>query len=194
MSELTQALNRIMKWLSENQSSFAASFLPGLTYEQIETAVKHLHGKLPEEIYELYRWRNGTEARHDCVIYPAMNFISLEKAVKLYEDIATLDDTELEIRFAGYKLFPFIGHDAEISNVLLKDKPEKTSPVIYFADEDCEPEIVYSSLTNMMLTIAECYETGAYYLAEDGFAEQNEVKATEIFRKYNPDILEIDDY
>lgn len=194
MSELTQALNRIMTWLSENQPSFAASFLPGLTNEQIHAAVKHLPFELPEEIYELYRWRNGTEAEHDCVIYPAMDFLTLEEAIKFHEDIATLENTELEIRFEGYKLFPFIANDAEISNVLVKDKPEKTSPVIYFAHEDCEPEIVYSSLTNMMLAIAECYEAGAYYLAEDGFVEQNEIEAAKILRKYNSDILEQDNY
>lgn len=191
MSELTQALNRIMTWLSENQPSFAASFIPGLTNQQIDAAVQHLSFELPEEIYELYLWRNGTEGRHDCEFYPAMNFVTLEKAVKLYEDIATNDGTEEEIRFEGYQLFPFIVTDNEFTNILIETK-EKSSPVIDFYAEDCEPEIVYSSLTNMMLTIAECYETGAYYLAKDGFVEQNEVKAAKIFRKYNPEISEID--
>ena len=52
--------------------------------------------------------------------------------------------------------------------------------------------MAYSSLTNMMLTIAECYETGAYYLSEDGFVEENKAKAAKILKKYNPDILERD--
>ena len=193
MSELTQALNRIMAWLSANQPSFANSFLPGLTNEQIQAAVKYIPFELPEEIYELYRWRNGTEARHDCDFYPAMNFITLEKAVKLYEDIATLDNTEEEIRFEGYNLFPFIVTDAEFTNVLIKDKQEKSSPVIDFYAEDCETQIVYSSLTNMMLTIAECYETGAYYLSEDGFVEEKKPKVAQILRKYNPELVERDD-
>ncbi|MGB3757344.1 MAG: SMI1/KNR4 family protein [Rivularia sp. (in: cyanobacteria)] len=191
MSELTQALNRIMTWLSENQPSFAASFLPGLTNEQIHAAVQHLPFELPEEIYELYRWRNGTQERHDCDFYPAMEFLTIEKAVKLYEDIATNDGTEEEIRFEGYKFFTFIVTDNDFTNILIGTK-EKPLPVIYFYAEDCETEIAYSSLTNMMLTIAECYETGAYYLTEDGFVEQNEVKSAEIFRKYNPNILEDD--
>ncbi len=194
MSELTQALNRIMAWLSANQALFANSFLPGLTNEQIYAAVKHLPFELPEEIYELYRWRNGTEAEHDCVIYPAIDFLILEEAIKFQENIATLDNTEIEIRFEGYKLFPFIANDAEISNVLVKDKQEKSSPVLYFAHEDCEPKIAYSSLTNMMLTIAECYETGAYYLSEDGFVEENKAKVAQILCKYNSEILERDDY
>lgn len=194
MSELTQALNRIMIWLSKNQPSFANSFLPGLTNQEIQTKIQHLPIELPEEIYELYCWRNGTEGRHNCEFYPALNFLTLEKAVKLYEDIVTLDNTEEEIKFEGYKLFPFITTDAELTNVLVKDKQEKSSLIIDLYLEDCEPEIIYTSLTNMMLTIAECYETGAYYLSEDGFVEQNEAKATEILRKYNPEIVERDDY
>ena len=194
MSELTQALNRIMAWLSANQPSFANSFLPGLTNEQIETAVKHIPFELPEEIYELYRWRNGTKQTHDCEFYPAMKFLTIEKAVKLYEDIATNDGTEEEIRFEGYKLFPFIVTDNDFTNILIKDKQEKFSPVIYFYAEDCETEIAYSSMTNMMLTIAECYETGAYYLSEDGFVEENKPKVAKIFRKYNSDIKKKDDY
>ena len=117
-----------------------------------------------------------------------MNFSTLENAVKLYEDIASNDGTEAEIKFEGYNLFPFIATDNEFTNVLIKDTREKLSPVIYFYAEDGETEIAYSSLTNMMLTIAECYETGAYYLSEDGFVEQDEVNVNKIFRKYNPAI------
>lgn len=38
----------------------------------------------------------------------------------------------------------------------------------------------------MMLTIAECYETGAYYLDKDGYFESNSEQEESIRQKYNP--------
>ena len=33
---------------------------PGLSYEEIDSRVADLPFKLPEEVYQLYRWKNGT--------------------------------------------------------------------------------------------------------------------------------------
>ena len=66
--------------------------------------------------------------------------------------------------------------------VLLGDL-EETSPVLRFVYADAAiPR--YPNLTNMMLAIAECYESGAYYLGEDEYLEENQQKADEIDRKY----------
>lgn len=57
MSELTNALNRIVSWLEKHPSENYASvdvLQPGLSYEQIERRVAGLPFKLPGEVYELY--------------------------------------------------------------------------------------------------------------------------------------------
>ena len=46
------------------------------------------------------------------------------------------------------------------------------------------------SLTDMMLSLAECYETEAYYLNKKGYVCEDECKAAPILRKYNADINE----
>ncbi|MEC4894337.1 MAG: hypothetical protein SAL07_02925 [Oscillatoria sp. PMC 1051.18] len=59
MSNLTEALNRIMNWLEEYQPEYAASFLPGLSRSEIDELIQPFNIVIPEEIYELYQWRNG---------------------------------------------------------------------------------------------------------------------------------------
>lgn len=51
-----------MNWLREHQPDCAASFLPGLTSDEIQAVEAELGlFKLPKEIYELYQSRNGIE-------------------------------------------------------------------------------------------------------------------------------------
>ena len=57
--------------------------------------------------------------------------------------------------------------------------------MIEWASETDNFAICYTSLTNMMLTIAECCETGAYYINEKGEHRIDEEKATAIHKKYN---------
>ncbi|BAY87151.1 putative esterase [Calothrix parasitica NIES-267] len=63
MSDLTNALNRIFNWLEKHPSEKYASvdvLQPRLSYEEIERRVADLAFELPEEVYELYQWKNGT--------------------------------------------------------------------------------------------------------------------------------------
>ncbi|MDB9513820.1 SMI1/KNR4 family protein [Kamptonema animale CS-326] len=68
MSELTEALDRILKalpqkpWMEFPGVEYDSSLLqPGLTHTEIEKIVKDLPIRLPDEIYELYQWRNGSQ-------------------------------------------------------------------------------------------------------------------------------------
>ena len=182
-----------MNWLQQNQPEFAASFLPGLNDEQINESVKDLQLQLPEEIYELYRWRNGTKERQKTVVSPTFELLPLEDAVTLAEQLADISEEE-PIRFEGHCLFPFIDAEGDMCTVLLKEEKENSSPIISILAEEYEPEIIYNNLTSMMQTFAECYETNAYRLDDEGFLEEDEDKVAEILRKYNSDILERDDY
>lgn len=183
-----------MNWLQQNQPHFAASFIPGLNDEQIQELTSHLPYQLPEEIHELYRWRNGTKERQKTLFHPSISILPLEEAlVVARESIDIFDNTEDELRFEGNRLFPFIDDDGDLYVVKCIKEKQKSSPIISIFAEYDELDTVYTNLTNMMQTIAECYETGAYYLIDDGFLEEDENKVAEILRKYNSDILERDD-
>ncbi|MGP1386364.1 MAG: hypothetical protein ACTS2F_22580 [Thainema sp.] len=197
MSELTEALDKILVWLKQYKPDYADTFLPGLSREEIEAKVSGLPGNLPEEMYELYQWRNGaSEEDIQVVVYPALGFDPLDEAVKVCKGILKGFGEEHPFLFEGKMLFPFLRNNCSFCAVLLDQEQQTHSPVIDIAAEG-DLELMYTSLTNMMLTLAEYCESGAYYIGKvdeeeggrpeeaEGFLCADETKMLPIFEKYN---------
>lgn len=60
MSMLSVAMDRILNWMQQHRPERAKTFQPGLSREEIDQAIVGLQNYLPEELYELYQWRNGS--------------------------------------------------------------------------------------------------------------------------------------
>ncbi|NER05147.1 MAG: SMI1/KNR4 family protein, partial [Okeania sp. SIO3C4] len=87
MSALIEALERIRKLHLKHQPLVAEELQPGLTRGQIDELVKNLPFSLPEELYELYQWRNGMKDLIQwqpfiCNRSGMYGFLSLEKALE----------------------------------------------------------------------------------------------------------------
>ena len=133
MSELIDALDRIVNWLEKHPCEKYSSvdvLQPGLSYEEIKRRVADLPVMISEEVYELY-----------------------------------LDSRDY---------------------LVLLCKSENVAPIsrIYIGGGENE-QILFSSLTNMMLTIVECYETGAFYFDDYGYLTNSYYKQESIRQKYN---------
>ncbi|BAY87338.1 PBS lyase HEAT-like repeat protein [Calothrix parasitica NIES-267] len=201
MSVLTDSLNRIMQWLEENRPDYAASFLPGLSDEEIQEKLTNVELELPEEIYELYHWRNGVEDGEDSksIAYPSMAFMSLDEAIEYHQGIVEIDIFEHEDLpnifelldanqvdiYSDTHLFPFLRSNCDFCAVLLSKKKQKHSPIIDIS-HDLDLYFGYRSLTTMIQTLAKYFETGAYYLRENNFLDWDKEKMEPIFHKYNP--------
>ena len=201
MSVLTDSLNQIMRWLEENRPDYAASFLPGLSDEEIREKLTNVELELPEEIYELYRWRNGVEGGEDqkSIAYPSMEFMPLDEAIEYHLGIVEINILELEDLpnifklldanqvniYSDTHLFPFLCSNGIFCTVLLSKEQQQHSPIIQIGDE-LDLKMIFRSLTTMMQTLAEYFETGAYYLRDDNFLDWDEEKMLPIFQKYNP--------
>ena len=61
MSRLTEALESFYNLLCLEHPEIASCLQPGLTREEIDDKVKNLQFSLPEEVYDLYQWRNGMQ-------------------------------------------------------------------------------------------------------------------------------------
>ena len=185
MSRLTEALDRIGNYLQQHAPEVFATLQPGLSYEEIEKIVKDLPFRLPPEVYELYQWRNGTDysfyshmvfkADYDYWLLPLQNVVEYNMYVSrsTYISVYLFDNIMDQI---GY---------------ILIDKKLNTSRVIF---GDYKYEYIcyqYTSLTNMMLTIAECYETGAYKKEGLRYLSQPDLETSKIWWKYNYDIKDI---
>ncbi|MEO0843293.1 MAG: SMI1/KNR4 family protein [Cyanobacteria bacterium J06643_5] len=185
MSDLTNALNRIFNWLEKHPSEKYASvdvLQPGLSYEEIERRVADLPFKLPEEVYQLYQWRNGTyEGEEDFSrFFNGYAFLSLESAIEEYE--------ELNWKLHWLPIFYLDSRDY----LIVSCQSENIAPIlrIYLGGGEDE-ELLFSSLINMMLTTAECYETDAFYFDDEGYLTGSYSKQESIRKKYNSDSRDV---
>lgn len=189
MTDLTDALNRILAWLEKHNPISASGFQPGLSSEIIEERLSALSFCVPQEVYELYKWRNG-DVTHS-MVFGYLWLLNLDKACEYSEGIN--DNVLLEIREQNGEppyLFPMFDFDGEYFAVKGSEIPTATAPIFHISD-DCSVSFAFTSLTAMMLAIAECYETGIYAVREDGKIEViDAVKFGEIRRKYNPGTVE----
>lgn len=181
MSPLRDALERIEAWLRKHQVKLSMGLNQGLTRKEIDDILKGFPLQLPEEIYELYQWHNGKQMRCFDYFIPFFHwFWSLQEALEQYKYISQLwrNDDWWDRRWLT--IFDCNG-DYFYAVVL----GSETSPVLYIDPEADIREIHYDSLTDLMLAVAESYETGAYYLDENGDLQQDSQKLAEVRRKYN---------
>jgi len=199
MTALTNALNRILHWHQQNYVEWVESKQPGLTTEEIQINTQELPFRLPTEVYEFYQWCNGTSG--DVPFFPSYRFLSLEEAVDLYHsEIKEVEIDKLQqedyydiaqltpfswLSFQNQYWLPIFDFDGEIYFLSCDTEQRDGAPVWYYFPESVFPRLYFSNLTSMLLAIAECYETEAYYLNQQGFLEENEFKVAPILRKYS---------
>lgn len=226
MTTLTETLNRVMNWLERFQPEQAESFLPGLSRMEIYETFSEFGLVVPEELYELYQWKNGRsiDLAGEGVFVPSIyEFLPLNKAIetslafnqieipndmfaKSIYDLFTIEESEemslSEIdlvpldeitndacRYLNKFLFHFLGYsDPEFCVLPLSEFQEDSYPVMVVYEGE-EPEIYCSSLTSMMLIIAEAYESGVYqedlYEIDDReYIKQKEKEMKAIEEKY----------
>ncbi|MDX2239386.1 MAG: hypothetical protein NW224_01770 [Leptolyngbyaceae cyanobacterium bins.302] len=74
--------------------------------------------------------------------------------------------------------------------VLISQKSTLSSPVVCIEKQGGGEYIAFSSVTSMMCSLAECFNTGAYYLDADGYIDIHPVQVAEVLRKHNPQLVE----
>ncbi|MBE9226739.1 SMI1/KNR4 family protein [Phormidium sp. LEGE 05292] len=185
MSALTDALNRIMKWLQQNSPICASSFQSGLSPAEVEKKLGELPFCVSREVHELYQWRNGTNDR--CGVFVYHYLLDLDTALQYSQEFN--DSYWLEVREEdGDPLYLFLIFDfeGEYFAVTGSSSPNDAAPVFHVGD-DCSVKFAFTNLTNMMLALAECYETGVYAVTSYEDVEvTDEAKFGEIRRKHNP--------
>ncbi|NEO86020.1 MAG: hypothetical protein F6J87_17450 [Spirulina sp. SIO3F2] len=195
MSQLTEALNRIMKWLEKHQPEYAASFLPGLSRQEIDKLIAPLNLCIPEEIYELYQWRNGRSVEPiiyaDIPNFDIYNFLPLKEVLKPdvidWINLSPFDGGFLTAEYQNKTFFPFIGFEPTTCAVVISDKQEEHYPVVVLYSEGSEPTLYAISITTMMSMCADAYETGAYYVDDKDrrYVNTDHNKLIEILDKYH---------
>lgn len=204
MSDLIEALDRILNWLrrqnrehpeatqgwwlrSPEEENNAPLVKPGLSSAEIEEISKDLRLQLPPELCELYQWSNGTQYDNSLYefdwLFDAGQGWGFFMGFGVYPFQLAVSES---LRWnQGRKLTIFIGRECR-DGYLVFDKNSQLFPVIFrdFKGGGNDTLIKYASLTNMMMTIADCYEQ-AYYINSNRYFSKDESKALEIWQKYN---------
>ncbi|MGP1383044.1 MAG: SMI1/KNR4 family protein [Thainema sp.] len=173
MDSLKQSLARILNIWQEDREDLIPHLQPGLSTEEIQEQISKFSLQLPEEVYELYRWRNGVNqlkafGANTDFLPGGLIFLSLEEALQAYQHIDEYRQLVISIdekdENACRPWFPLFGSDGSYLVVFGDVAPQETSPIFDLYIEGGSPiSLKYQNLTELMSITAECYETGAYY-------------------------------
>lgn len=187
MNDIQKALERIYKWLEANLPEAASDLQPGLNSNEINKKMSNISMSLPQEIYEIYSWRNGNI---QWLRYPilGLGFPPFETALNTY--LAFMEEPE----FWNYKYFPIFQFDQNFDCVILKPEKQIRSPILSIdkksylleeEEEDFDYYLSFINLTSMMLAIAECYEIGVFQITAEGTIIGDNKSFETIRHKYN---------
>ncbi|MGD2183418.1 hypothetical protein [Lusitaniella coriacea] len=184
MSLLTESLEKISDWLRVNNPESIADLRPGLGDSKIDRLIQNLPFILPREIREVYRSSNGyLELEPNVFLHP------LERAIEL----ADCNWMRGEKISSSSHILPLLQGNGKDFYYIICDRENDSSVWCVFVGE--EPVMYTASLTSLILTSWECYETGAYYMcfdekAGDYYVEKDLEKFKKIFQRYNPEQMD----
>lgn len=173
MESLRQSLARILDIWQEDREDLIPHLQPGLSTEEIQKQISKFSLQLPEEVYELYQWRNGVNhsnafGSNTDFLPNELSFLSLEEALQAYQRINDYRQLVISIdekdKNACRPWFPLFGSDGSYLVVFGDVAPQETSPIFdLYIEKSSLISLKYQNLTELMSITAECYETGAYY-------------------------------
>jgi hypothetical protein len=176
---LEQVLERIFTWHKQYSRKVVDLLLPGLAAQMITARTAPL--VLRADVVHLYMWRNGTRVSqeyllNDLYFTPGYYLLSLDAAVDAYH--SRIANTNWQKRW-----FPILASGG--GDYYGVDQGQQGHVIHYMRDYPDHP-VQYLSLTTMMLTVAECYESGAYSLDDRGFLEVDAEAERMIASRLNP--------
>lgn len=182
----------------------------GLSDAQIDALVGDLPFKLPEEVRQYFRWKNGRrmgEVKYPHCLLPDGEIMSLGEAIQDYQALMALDNrrvtsqtqTNPALATDPYQLFehnacweqqwlPLFLDGSGGYYVAICDPKEVTTTPIYFIFLESPNGLMlaYDSLTSLFLTVVTAHETGAYWVDKEGCIQRDRAKLLSIQDALNP--------
>jgi HEAT repeats/SMI1 / KNR4 family (SUKH-1) len=190
MSILRDALERIFHWFQVNHPKAISSLVPGLSSSEIDKKLSDLPFQVPQKVREIYKLSNGLDEQ----IFDHLYLLSLESAIQ--EAKTWVDETYEEIaemyKYTGKAIFPIFQIEGNFLAVVETKNERDPSPIVHLSHAGgIEISLKYANLTAMLLTIAESYETGGFFIGRNGHVEQDEKKYAAAYRNHNSGICEL---
>jgi hypothetical protein len=179
---IAEAINKIIDWQFFHYYDFyhleSEANSQKMCDRSFQQLTKDIPYKISQELHSLYLSYNG-----EYQIAPKLYFYPLEQGIQ--NQMHGLQSSSVRL---------FHGDRQEIYYVLCDHQERLISPV-YCQFPDAEPVIYAECVTSLIVTIAQCYQEGAYYIAIDEETgersiEQDLDKIEPIFEKFNPDRID----
>jgi len=170
MSSITKLLNELLIEIKNTQSLVPILLFEGLNRAQIDDMINGLGIQLPEEVYELYEWKNGTALSsslipHESWLFPLGTLSSLEDSIDRYQHQMERDE------YWTPNLFILFADDGGEMFLIDFDENSPTYKMIYkhsYFSVDYEVTITcFDSLEALIKTVIEWFKEKACFYDPD---------------------------
>ncbi|AVH64457.1 HEAT repeat domain-containing protein [Nostoc sp. 'Peltigera membranacea cyanobiont' N6] len=189
MSLLTQCLERILRWEQKLFPSQVSLLQPGLSDAEINQITQDWPIHLPKEVRELYKWRNGSRSNdigeYDW-IFDGFTFLPLQEISVEYQPGTEENRWNYPNDFYPNSLKIFISPEPDQGYIIVsKEGKIYWIEFGWWCDGFWVCEMYYTSLTNMMLTLAEYNEKNDYVCSIWYLSKKTKNEGLQIWYKYN---------
>ena len=185
MSDISDLGRRLIKSLKKkNFLDFSQGFMPGISYKEIDETLAPLNHELPDDFYELYRWRNGHTAYF---MQPVENVdICQFMSIQCVAEYKKWDIWEEEYpTYKGLPLLPYIEEDSTYFAIAM-GRSYKNEAHIVDVGREGETTLRYDSISSMLASTVRCFEENAFYIDEKGWLAEKSYASSNILREENP--------
>lgn len=194
METITQKLDTLLNALRNKGITKIDHLLPGLARNEIAQKTIHLPFVLPEEIYELYQWRNGCKrdiSSTECpFLFRDHKLLSLDEALAEYDELVecyTYESYENDIRDYGVDFkfcFPFAGFEGSLYTIACGRQ--------YVTERSQHPIIeIFEGEGLLFYTFSSMLDTCIEWVQHPSYTEYGTpLNETEVWEKHNPGIFD----
>lgn len=186
MAAIRQELDAILRHLEKLRRPVVDELRPGLQCAALEVRTRTLQIALPEELKELYRWRDGTEIRKgslldDLHFFPGYYLMSLDDALTSYELFQ--DDPRWD--HTWFPVFANGGGDFYAVVTCQQECGTRSVPVVGFLFGEPDHEIEYECLTAMISCLSVCFEKEIFFVSAEGYLEADDDRQFQVDQNFN---------
>ena len=188
MSEISNLGDEILAHLERLGRNLEIIVSPPLKTEKIRQEQYSRGIVFPDEIIDLYSWRNGYVGNQENVLgdfqfFPGFLLIPFGKALEEF-DIYSKDE---RWNRSWFPVFENQGGDFYV--VICDPNSEDFGAVVGFILGQPDQLVEYESLTALFKTINLCYQRSAFFVRDDGFIDADDDLMYEISQEVQPNFM-----
>lgn len=164
----------------------------GISLDEIRRQSESLPFALPEEVEQLFQWRNGTNIEEGDLLdarwfFPGFYFPSLQEAIRVVHERRDAP----QWREGWFPVFMDGAGNHYLS--CCRKQNSARAEIVGFLHGEPEQVVEYESLEAMIKTLEACFAEGAFFLDDRGVLDMDDEHHREIAHRFNPGIEEWQD-